>query len=347
MVSVRRMAMPAAALVFAIVIAVLTNTADIGGICREIYSGGTTGRQALLGSLWYAPLPLMLHVPFIDAVLFFVVLYKLCVWTTSRRLFDWVILSFALAALLLCGMRFMGFAVAVLAVLPLVIITDPVMRPRLQGLLFTAYVPSLYAIGCWLLMSYLVLGDAVYAWRGISALAFSFRPAFVIPLVVFFVLAVVFALFKFRPLAVFASALLLLCAWFAVLDSAGLDWAIPGSRGRAGIKAPDKEAVAAYVKNATPWGRVFVCGYNGFGKSCADEADEKLFVPCIDLHIGELRKAYVRQQLFILVPKPECENALESCNWRYGDLYANGAQRLLFAGDFDDWRLYEVISSEK
>lgn len=346
MVSVRKIAVPVLALVFAVVIAVLTNSAEIGGICREIYSGGTTGRQALLGSLWYAPLPLMLHIPFIDTVLFFVAVYKLAVWTTSRRLFDWVILSFSLAALLLCGMRFTGFSVAILVALPFVIIADPVMRPRLQGLLFTAYVPSLYAIGCWLLMSYLVLGDALYAWRGISALSFSLSLDFVIPMVVFFVLAVVFALFKFRPLAVFASALLLLCAWFTVLDSAGLGWGIPGSRGRVGIKAPDKDAVAAYVKNATPWGRVFVCGYNGLGVPCSSEDDEKLFVPCIDLHIGELRKAYTRQQLFILVPKPECENALESCNWRYGDLYANGAQRLIFADDFGAWRLYEVVSAE-
>jgi hypothetical protein len=129
------------------------------------------------------------------------------------------------------------------------------------------------------------------------------------------------------------------------LSAAALDWALPWGA-PANLAPPDRDAVARHVKDVTPWGRVFVCGYAGLGGRCTDPADDALFEPCLDLHIADLRVAYTRQKLYLLVPKPERENALEPYEWRYGGIYLNGAQRLLFDRDFGDWRLYEVVSAE-
>ena len=133
--------------------------------------------------------------------------------------------------------------------------------------------------------------------------------------------------------------------WFGTLSAAALNWSLPWGA-PANIAPPDRDAVARHVKDVTPWGRVFVCGYAGLGGQCSDPADDAMFEPCLDLHIGVLREAYTRQKLYLLVPKPERENALEPCEWRYGGIYDNGAQRLLFDRDFGDWRLYEVVSAE-
>ena len=35
----------------------------IDAICRELFTGSTVGRQALVGNLWFAPLPTLIHLP--------------------------------------------------------------------------------------------------------------------------------------------------------------------------------------------------------------------------------------------------------------------------------------------
>ena len=147
------------------------------------------------------------------------------------------------------------------------------------------------------------------------------------------------------PICAAASVVAAAALWFATLSAAALDWSLPWGA-PANIPPPDRDAVARHVKDVTPWGRVFVCGYAGLGGRSSDPADDAMFEPCLDLHIGVLREAYTRQKLYLLVPKPERENALEPCEWRYGGIYDNGAQRLLFDRDFGPWRLYEVVSAE-
>ena len=38
--------------------------AQVAGICRELLAGTTQGRQALFGSCWTAPLPVLVYLPF-------------------------------------------------------------------------------------------------------------------------------------------------------------------------------------------------------------------------------------------------------------------------------------------
>jgi hypothetical protein len=112
---------------------------------------------------------------------------------------------------------------------------------------------------------------------------------------------------------------------------------------RAAAQRDVLDAVASYVEARTPYGRVFVCGYRGL--ALLEGRERRLFVPSLDLHIDVLRRGYRRQNLFLLVPRPEADATLECAVWRYGDIYAHGAPRALFAGDWGDWRLYEIVTA--
>lgn len=102
-------------------------------------------------------------------------------------------------------------------------------------------------------------------------------------------------------------------------------------------------AVERHVTGRTPYGRVFVCGYDGL--ALLTGRPRGLFIPCLDLHIEMLREAYRRQQLFLLVPPPEGAAALESPVWRYGNIHEHGAPRALYAGEWNGWRLYEIVTA--
>ena len=308
-------------------------------------------RQALVGSAFHAPLPRMLGEPrLLGPVLLLTALAAFALWSRRPRLATWTLLSFCLAALLLCGLPFIGWCVALVAVLPAFIASKRETRPRTGALMLLAAAPSVYAILCWLLLSHLILDDAIYAWRFAPRLTFDTARIgrwMIGAAIAAGVVSAASAVMRRRAICAVSIGIALYLAWTSVLSGFGLGWCAPW-RDAGGAAPPDKAAVASYVRERTPWGRVFVCGYSGLAaKPCADEADEALFVPCLDLRIDVLREAYAGQDLFILVPKPEGPDALESCVWRYDDLYSHGAQRLLFAADFGEWRLYQVISPRR
>ena len=328
--------------------------------------------------------------------LFALSVLKLLDWAREKRLRDWVWFSFLMAGLLLCGLPYIGWVAAMLLVAPLLIVADKRTRPRVGGLMFLCLAPVVYAAGCWILLSYLILDDPFFAWRFIDDLRFGpFPRAAVWTAAACAAVAALAAAVQiidkrywiidnryfspektktesrdrheamtcksriksptqhllsiiYYPLSIICAAASVVAAaalWFGTLSAAALDWSLPWGA-PANIAPPDRDAVARHVKDVTPWGRVFVCGYAGLGGQCSDPADDAMFEPCLDLHIGVLREAYTRQKLYLLVPKPERENALDPCEWRYGGIYNNGAQRLLFDRDFGSWRLYEVVSAE-
>jgi len=104
------------------------------------------------------------------------------------------------------------------------------------------------------------------------------------------------------------------------------------------------QSVSAYVQERTSYGRVFVCGYEGLGLLCNRPADSRL-TPNMDLHINELRREYHGQQLFVLVHRPERRAAVDSIHWRFPGAYRHGLERTLFARDFGEWRLFEVVGA--
>ncbi|MFZ4395240.1 MAG: hypothetical protein ACOYOU_06380 [Kiritimatiellia bacterium] len=104
------------------------------------------------------------------------------------------------------------------------------------------------------------------------------------------------------------------------------------------------QAVSAYVQDRTPHGRVFVCGYEGLGLLNNRPADSRL-LPNMDLHIYEMRRQYHGQQLFVLIRRPEGHSAADSVHWRFPDAFRRGFDGAIFARNFGDWRLFEVIGA--
>ncbi|MFA6633769.1 MAG: hypothetical protein WCU90_15820, partial [Kiritimatiellia bacterium] len=51
------------------------------------------------------------------------------------------------------------------------------------------------------------------------------------------------------------------------------------------------------------------------------------------------------QNLYVLVPRPEGPARAESVFWKHPDIYRHGGDRLLFAGAFGAWHLFEIISA--
>lgn len=309
----------------------------------------SVSRQALVGSAFHAPLPRMLGEPrLLGTVLLATALVSLAAWARRPRLASWTVLSFSLAALLLCGLPFAGWCVAVIAILPAFIATHRETRGRIGALMLLAAAPSAYALLCWLLLSHLILNDALYAWRFAAGLHFDptrIGAGAKVATAAAAVAACAAGILRRRGACAAAIGVAIYLAWSGVLSGLGLGWCAPW-RASGGATPPDRAAVSSYVKERTPWGRVFICGYSGlasFRRGNGDEDD--MFVPCLDLRIDVLREAYAGQDLFLLVPKPQGPDALEPCVWRYGNIYSNGAQRLLFAGDFGEWRLYEVINA--
>lgn len=309
----------------------------------------SVSRQALVGSAFHAPLPRMLGEPrLLGPALLAAAIISLTLWARRPRLASWTALSFLLAALLLCGLPYAGWCVAVIATLPAFIASHRETRGRIGALMLLAAAPATYALLCWLLLSHLILDDALYAWRFADGLRFD--PALVgIGAKAVFAMAAIAALaagiLRRRALCAAAVCAAIYLAWTGFLSGLGLGWCAPW-RAPGGAAPPDTVAVASYVREQTPWGRVFVCGYSGLAAfRRGDGKEDELFVPCLDLRIDVLREAYEGQDLFLLVPKPEGPDALEPCVWRYGDIYSYGAQRLLFAEDFGKWRLYQVINT--
>ena len=104
------------------------------------------------------------------------------------------------------------------------------------------------------------------------------------------------------------------------------------------------QSVSAYVQEHTPYGRVFVCGYEGLGLLCNRPSDSRL-IPSMDLHIAEARRLYHGQQLFVLIRRPEGRGAVDSIHWRFPGSYWHGLERTLYARDFGEWRLFEVVGA--
>lgn len=101
--------------------------------------------------------------------------------------------------------------------------------------------------------------------------------------------------------------------------------------------------VEEYVNARTPYGRVFVLGYAGLDLLRGYSGERLL--PNMDLHVGALRRAYLGQNLYVLVPRPEGIRRAESVFWKHPDIYELGGDRLLYATTFGAWRLFEVISA--
>lgn len=117
-----------------------------------------------------------------------------------------------------------------------------------------------------------------------------------------------------------------------------------------------RKEIQTFVKGRTPYGRIFVCGYNGLvlfdrqgAKECDGECDSSddsdMLLPNFDLHISDLRKRYFGQQIFLLVHAPLGPARFDNVHSRFPWLYEAGAERAMYAADFGAWRLFQVIGA--
>lgn len=265
-------------------------------------------------------------------------LYAMGIWTLMSRL----ILSDALYAwrFLIRGLtHWQGWSInalqlqdiAALACCGLLALLAAVHRDQRTTLLGLGGV----ALGIWIL----VLHGLGFAWAAGTATT-------LLALIALLMLIATLQSAHAHPPARIRRSAALLCT--AVLAAAWVHGALqePGCRGSTQSRQARRallDAIENDVMSRTPYGRIFVCSYRGLGLLEGEQRER--FVACLDLHVGTLRERYTRQNLFLLVPRPEAEAALECTVWRHGDIYSHGMERALFAGDWGDWRLYEIVTA--
>ncbi len=204
------------------------------GICRELIAGTTEGRQALFGSCWVAPLPVLAYLPFawllpepaagwaaffaawlflfwtvreavkasghsgwrivlaqialaammaasgrpqalqvstaLTAGLLLLAAAGLADWAAYRRLRDVVAAGTSGAVLALCGFPAFGPAALAAGLVPVVACGHGETRARFRAWALLGWLPLVYALGVWVLMNRLVLGDPLYFLRSLGHL---------------------------------------------------------------------------------------------------------------------------------------------------------------------------------
>lgn len=291
----------AALLLFALRDGTWVPGAQAAGICRELLAGTTEGRQALFGSCWVAPLPVLFYLPFawllpepfagwtaffvawlfvfwavresvkatgqsgwriilaqaaigammavmrqpqalqlstaLTAGLVLLAAAGLADWAAYRRLRDVVSAGTSGAFLMLCGFPVFGPAILAVGLLPFVACGTRETRMRFRAWLLLGWLPLVYAVGVWLLVDRLILGDSLFFLRSLGHL---------VPHLSLFLLALLMPAWVLAPALfvtwrregcqqktgagpVAASALLLsfavaLMAFAKVLDVFGLGW---------------------------------------------------------------------------------------------------------------------------
>ena len=278
----------------------------------QVVSGSTCGRQALVGSAWWAPLPLLLG-SLNDAMGLLVPGILACatvvcgiVWLLNGRLRALVWLAFLLAAALLCGIPAWGCGATGAALLLLGIVVRWRRLRRLPATLLLGVLPAAYSFLVWMLLDALILFDPLYFLKPAQSLAKEDLP-------------LLFLQSRHTP-------------------------AVEGE-GSGNVLRDVSEVARA----RSPYARVFVCGYEGLELLAASNQPETTdvpFTPVLDLHLDELRKAYHGQVHFLLVKNPGGEGRFESHALRHPGLYEFGEAGTLLAGDFGPWRLYELIATD-
>lgn len=99
--------------------------------------------------------------------------------------------------------------------------------------------------------------------------------------------------------------------------------------------------VERFVLDKKPRARIFVGGYDALALLGGDRRGRMQAV--IDLHPEGLREEYWGQDLYLLLRRPEGKALLDNVFARFPNLYEAGLERTLYAGDWGEWRLFEMI----
>ncbi len=99
------------------------------------------------------------------------------------------------------------------------------------------------------------------------------------------------------------------------------------------------------IADRLPFARVYVCGYDSF--PALDSGADPLFLRELDFDFQRARREYKGHALFLLVPKPDGRNASESIHRKFPGIYAAGFANTLYTGDWDRWRLFELVDKPR
>ena len=103
--------------------------------------------------------------------------------------------------------------------------------------------------------------------------------------------------------------------------------------------------IGRFVRERSVYAKVFVCGYEGY--ALTDGAQNPLFVPSLDFNFPREKRNYAGQNLYLLVHRPAGRVAMNSIYWKYKNLFTEGAQNTLFCGDWNEWRLFEIVQGPR
>jgi hypothetical protein len=120
----------------------------------------------------------------------------------------------------------------------------------------------------------------------------------------------------------------------------------------AGVPPPLREEQAdmlAQIKETvdgqTPFGTIYVCGYEAF--PMLDGNRDPRFIRELDFDFTRAQRDYEGHTLFLLVPRPEGRGATESIHRKFPGIYAAGFANTLHSGDWGRWRLFELVDNPR
>lgn len=129
------------------------------------------------------------------------------------------------------------------------------------------------------------------------------------------------------------------------LTVAGSFGLLPAAEAEPEATGPGLETIsqiAEQIASESRHARVFVCGYESFG--LLGHLRDPEFVRSINFDFVDVGALYRGMATYVLVKKPEGRSAVDTVHWKYTDLYGWGCEGAVFAADYDDWRLFELVT---
>ncbi len=101
--------------------------------------------------------------------------------------------------------------------------------------------------------------------------------------------------------------------------------------------------IAQVVNLRSPHALVFVCGYPSYRLLGADGGET--FRHALDFNFHQARLDYWGHDLYLLVRMPGGRDAVDSIHWQIDRMYELGSRNTLYVGDWNGWRLFELIQA--
>ncbi len=103
--------------------------------------------------------------------------------------------------------------------------------------------------------------------------------------------------------------------------------------------------IKAVIDGQTPFGTVYVCGYESF--PLLDGKPDPTLLRELDFDFSRASREYEGRTLFLLIPKPEGRGATESIHRKFPGIYTAGFANTLYTGDWGRWRLFELVDKPR